>query len=113
MEGIQLELIDEMASWIQEICVGQMRMGFLTCDHHKSFNSTIARLNRKFRNDGEDKWAKHWINTFQQRVAVLVMTLAEREEIKKDINKRNIHENKLPKKFRDKKEAWEVGTWHC
>lgn len=112
MKRVKVEKINKMTQWIRDIKIGQCKIGYLPTERFKSINSTISRMNAKFKKDGEDKWIVHWTNTTQNRIALLAMTTAERAAIKQDTIRKNNYEKEIPENFFNRDEPWSVGSWH-
>lgn len=106
------EEIDNMAEWVRESEIGDMKIGYLPLGNPKSFNASTARENGKFRKSGNDKFAKHWVNAEQNRVAIRVMTFTEYKQAKRDKTKLEIYVKELPEGFSDPNEYWEVGAYY-
>lgn len=110
----ELEKINDMAKWVRSVEINTLKIGYIDPKHYNSFNSTISRENRKYRQNGEDKWLWHKFNKKQNRVAVWAMTRTEHEESLKQIdNNDEEYKKKVPEGFFAPEERWCEGSWHA
>lgn len=108
-----LEEIKNMAAFVRDMEVGEIRIAILPKERHKSFNSSTSRENRKFKMKGIDKWVMYWSNSEQGRVAVRAMTIEESENIKNGITKTEDYEKDLPAGFFSPRLQWRKGSWYA
>lgn len=107
----RVDRIGNMSQWIRETGMNQIKIGIIASCQFGSINTIIARINSTYRDNGEDKWVKHWLNRKQCRVAIMLITRTEREETEKDITLRNRYDEHLPRFFHND-DNWKVGTVH-